>query len=256
MGAVALLAGGGADVAARLAGSMTALQFAIGALNDLVDAPSDAGRHPPKPISSGLVPVGSARTVAGTCAVLGLGIAATIGVGVVVLALLVLAIGASYDFLAKGTAWSWLPFAVGIPILPVYGWYGATGALPPFFAALLPMAMLAGAALAIANARVDLDADRAAGTASVASRLGDDRAWLAHAAMWVAVVGLAIAWLVVVGAPSPSVVAVAATGIVLGAAVLRARGTTGRRRRWAWELEALVAAGALVIWLQAVLVSP
>ena len=33
---------------------------------------------------------------------------------------------------AKGTAWSWLPFAVGIPLLPVYGWLGAAGALPAF----------------------------------------------------------------------------------------------------------------------------
>ena len=34
---------------------MTALQFAIGALNDVVDAPADAGRVPPKPIPGGLV---------------------------------------------------------------------------------------------------------------------------------------------------------------------------------------------------------
>ena len=60
---------------------------------------------------------------------------------------------------AKGTAWSWLPFAVGIPLLPVYGWLGAAGALPAFFAVLVPVAMLAGAALAIANARRRLERD-------------------------------------------------------------------------------------------------
>ena len=39
----------------------------------------------------------------------------------------VLAIGYGYDLRFKGTAWSWLPFAVGIPLLPVFGWVGATG---------------------------------------------------------------------------------------------------------------------------------
>ena len=34
--------------------------------------------------------------------------------------LVVIAIGLAYDLRLKGTAWSWLPFAVGIPILPVY----------------------------------------------------------------------------------------------------------------------------------------
>jgi 4-hydroxybenzoate polyprenyltransferase len=250
---VALLAGGGSDVAARLAGSMTALQFAIGALNDLVDAPADAGRRPGKPIPDGVVSVAEARTVTVACAVLGVAIAATLGLGVAALALLVLAIGASYDLVAKGTAWSWLPFAIGIPVLPVYGWYGATGSLPPFFAALVPMTALAGAALAIANARTDLDTDRAAGTASVAARLGDERAWVVHAALWLVVLGLAVAWLVGVGAPGAAVVGVIAAGLVLGGAVLRACGPSGRRRRWAWELEAVVAAAALVVWLAAVL---
>ncbi len=34
---------------------MTLLQFAIGTVNDLVDAPRDAGHKPGKPIPAGLV---------------------------------------------------------------------------------------------------------------------------------------------------------------------------------------------------------
>ena len=98
-----------------------------------------------------------------------------------------LLIGYGYDLVAKGTAWSWLPFALGIPLLPVYGWLGATGALPSFFIALVPMAMLAGAALAIANARADLERDVAAGTVSVATRLGLEGSWRLHAALWLLV---------------------------------------------------------------------
>ena len=249
---MALLAGGGTDIAARLAGSMTVLQFAIGALNDLVDAPADAARRT-KPIPTGVVSVGEARTLAVTCAALGIGIASSVSLGVAVLGLVVLAIGASYDLAAKGTAWSWLPFAIGIPILPVYGWFGATGTLPPFFAVLVPMAVLAGAALAIANARSDLDTDDASSTPSVASRLGDERAWRVHALLWLVTLGVAVAWLVAAGAPSLGVAGVVAIALLLGAVVSRARGSLGRRRRWAWELEAALAAAALVVWLVAVL---
>jgi geranylgeranylglycerol-phosphate geranylgeranyltransferase len=232
---------------------MTALQFAIGALNDLVDAPADVGRAPPKPIPSGRVSVATARTVAVTTAVLGVAIAATVGFGVALLAVVVLAIGASYDLAAKGTPWSWLPFAIGIPVLPVFGWYGATGGLPPFFVVLFPMGVLGGAALAIANARVDLDADRASGTASVASRLGEERAWWVHAGLWIATLALAVTWLVAVAAPPGGIAAVVGIGLVLLGAAVRARGATGRRRRWAWELEAVVASAALVVWLVVVL---
>ena len=53
---------------------------------------------------------------------------------------------------------------------------------------------------------------------------------------------------VAVAAPPASVAAIAVAGIVLGGAVLAlgADLAVGRRRRWAWELEALVAASALV----------
>ena len=50
--------------------------------------------------------------------------------------------------------------------------------------ALVPMAVLAGAALAIANARADLERDVAAGTVSVATRLGLEGSWRLHAGLW------------------------------------------------------------------------
>ena len=49
--------------ALRLAVSMTALQVSIGTLNDIVDAPRDAGHKPGKPIPAGLVTPGIARAV-------------------------------------------------------------------------------------------------------------------------------------------------------------------------------------------------
>lgn len=230
---------------------MIALQFAIGALNDIVDAPADAGRVPPKPIPGGEVSLRAARTVVLVAAALGLGAAAIVEVRLVGLALLVLAIGASYDLVAKGTAWSWLPFAVGIPLLPIYGWFGATGALPAFFTILIPMTVLAGAALAVANARADLDTDRAAGTGSVATLLGPTRSlWLgaglmaAATAIGVTFVGRgswgAVTWALVIGGTA-----------LVGLGLAAGRGSTERARRRSWEAQAIGAAIAGAGWVAA-----
>ena len=139
-----------------LAGTMTLLQLGIGTTNDVVDAAHDAGRKPGKPIPAGLVAPGSARVAAVACFAGGALLAATVIPALVALSLLVIAIGLAYDLRLKGTARSWLPFAVGILVLPVYGWLGATGSLAPAFAALIPAAVLAGAALAIGNSLVDV----------------------------------------------------------------------------------------------------
>jgi 4-hydroxybenzoate polyprenyltransferase len=234
---------------------MTALQFAIGALNDIVDAPADVGRMPPKAIPGGSVTISTARAIVGGAAVVGLALAAIVDLRLVPLALVVLAIGFGYDLVFKGTPWSWLPFATGIPILPVYGWFGATGSIPASFAVLIPMAVLAGAGLAIANARADMDADRASGTNSVARSLGADRAWWADVLLMGAAVGIGLAfigrqgwspatWVLVVGG-----IAVVALGLVLG------RGAGPARRR-AWELQAIGAALAATGWVSGIALGP
>jgi 4-hydroxybenzoate polyprenyltransferase len=250
-----LLAGGAERLALVLGVSMTALQFAIGALNDIVDAPADAGRVPSKPIPGGSVAKPVARAVAVTAALVGLTLAATIDGRLFVLALVVLAIGATYDVAAKGTRWSWLPFAVGIPILPVYGWFGATGSLPASFAILIPMAVLAGAALAIANARADLEADRASGTESVATWLGPERAWWAGAVLLVAATAIGaifigrIGWSTATWALVVGGTALVVLGLVLG------RGAGAARRR-AWELQAIGAAVAATGWVSGIAPDP
>jgi 4-hydroxybenzoate polyprenyltransferase len=255
VGAVALLAGGRPADALRLALAMIALQFAIGALNDIVDAPADIGRLPPKPIPSGAVSMRQGRMVVAVAVLAGLGLAATTRVGVVGLAALVLAVGVAYDLRAKGTAWSWLPFAVGIPLLPVFGWYGAAGSLPAFFGALLPMAILAGAALAIANASADIELDLAAGRRSAATRLGPTAAWQLQAMLWVVVWAVATGWLARAGSGAPWTTAVGASAIALVAIVWLAHDGSPARRRRAWELEAVAVAVALVAWLGGVLSS-
>jgi 4-hydroxybenzoate polyprenyltransferase len=250
--AVAVVAGAPAAPDALVLGlSMTLLQFAIGALNDLHDAPADGGRVPAKPIPSGLVAVDQARVVVVGAAVGGLTLAATYGPGLLVLAALVLLIGFAYDLLAKGTAWSWLPFALGIPILPVYGWFGATGQVPVWALALVPAAACVGAALAVANARADVERDTANGVVTIATRLGDPRSRLALVVAWTGAAAIALAWLIGGQADWSSMVPVVLSFVIIVLGVALGWQGSAERREWAWRIQAVGAGVAAVTWLAA-----
>ena len=86
------------------------------------------------------------------------------------------ATGYAYDLRLKTTAWAWLPFAIGLPLLPVYAWVGATGQVPAPFVLLVPLAVLAGAAVALLNGLVDVERDRAAGRRDAGRPAADRRA--------------------------------------------------------------------------------
>ena len=215
------MAGGDTSTAIRLGVSMTLIQFAIGALNDLVDAPVDRIGKPGKPIPAGLVAPVVARATVVVAAAGGLFLALLGGPGLLLIGVLALAIGVWYDLRAKGTTLSWLPFALGIPLLPVFGWYGAVGSLPAVFFVLIPAAANAGTSLAIANAIVDMERDDAAGIESIALALGARRAsWLVVGLQGV-VTFLAIGTAAVVGAPTGWALAVLFTACVpLAGAIL------------------------------------
>jgi 4-hydroxybenzoate polyprenyltransferase len=235
--------------ALRLGLAMTALQASIGALNDIVDAPRDRGRKPGKPIPAGLVTPGLARAVVAVAAGLGVALSVPSGVATVVLALVVIAIGYGYDLVLKGTIWSWFPFAIGIPLLPVYGWLGTTGGLPGSFAILLPVAVIAGTALAVANARADAERDAAAGIESVATRLGGERSWALHAGLLALVVGSAIASSIAGAAPPVALLGTIGAGLVIGLGVTLGRGADSAGRERAWELEAVGVGLLAAAWL-------
>jgi hypothetical protein len=145
VGAIALIAGADAWVAARLAFGMLGLQFAIGAVNDLADAPRDRLSRPHKPLPAGLVEPRQATAVAVMTVGLGLWSAGSVGPAPLAVGIVGLADGLAYDLRLKGTVLSWLPFAAGVALLPVYAWMGAIGGLHAAFWGILPMALLAGA---------------------------------------------------------------------------------------------------------------
>lgn len=247
--AVALVAGADAGVAIRLGLSMVALQASIGALNDVLDAEHDAGRKPGKPIPSGQVSRDVARGVVVVGAGLGIALAVASGPTLVALAGTILIIGYAYDLVFKGTSWSWVPFAVGVPLLPVFGWLGTTGSLPMAFALLLPTAVLAGAGLAVANARADEERDTAAGLTSIATRLGSEVAWRVHAVLLGLVVVVAFGSLVLAGVPAAALGVALAAGLVVMIGIVLGRSGPPERRERAWELEATGIGLLAAVWL-------
>jgi 4-hydroxybenzoate polyprenyltransferase len=251
-GAIAAIAGASTLLAVHLAVSMLAIQVSIGAANDWADAPADATSRPTKPIPAGLISRQGAARVAVAAGAIGLVLAGLLGLLPLAVAALGLATGLAYDLRLKGTRWSWLPYAVGIPLLPVYAWVGATGALPPAVAVLVVLAAIAGAALAIANALADLERDAAAGTETVATALGIARARRVGAALQAVAVGGALASAIALGGGPAGVALVAAGALVVATGVGAGWGNASMARQRAWELQGvgvgIVAAG----WIAAV----
>ena len=192
-GAIALIAGGGPATALRLGTAMLALQASIGAVNDLVDAASDAVAKPAKPIPTGAVTPSIGRVWAVAALGLGLLLAVPSGAATVAVAALGVGLGYMYDLRLSRTALSWLPLALALPLLPVFGWLGARGELPSTLLALFPVAVLAGAALLVANGLVDLERDATSGKPTIAVRIGRGRAWLLHTVAFAAAIALALA---------------------------------------------------------------
>ena len=232
---------------------MTLLQFGIGTVNDIVDAPRDAGRKAGKPIPAGLVSSSAARVLATACFATGILLAAAASIPTGLLAVIGIAIGLAYDLRLKGTAWSWLPFAVGIPILPVFGWIGVTGTLPAAFLVLLPAAVAAGAALAIGNALVDVERDRAASVSSIAVALGPARAWRVAAALMASILAAAVGSVAVAGGDLIAIVAIAVTGSIPVVAAIGSRSASSAVRERAWQAETIGLALLAAVWLATVL---
>jgi 4-hydroxybenzoate polyprenyltransferase len=248
---IALIAGAQPNLAIRLGLGMLGLQFAIGAANDVADAASDAVGKPGKPIPAGNVTGGAAVGISATAAGLGLLVAATVGLGALVVGTAGLADGLIYDLRLKRTPLAWMPFAAGVGLLPMYAWWGARGSVPAAFLLVLPLAVVAGASLALANAYVDIDRDSLSGVATVATYLGGSRTLLANKVLMACVQLIAMTTTVAIGGAG-SLVLVEAGGSGLGwlgVALFYFRG--GWSRSLGWEVQAV---GILILgaaWLTA-----
>jgi 4-hydroxybenzoate polyprenyltransferase len=166
----------------RLLLAMLGGQLAIGAINDIVDFPDDSIGKPQKPLPSGAVSMSGARRMVAV----GLGLLVVFGLwlGPISFGLLALGTGAGivYDLWLKRTSWSWLPYFVALPLLPI--WVFATlGRLDARLLLLYPTGALAAIGVHLAQALPDVAIDRTAGMRTPTSGLGS---WPTFALAWIA----------------------------------------------------------------------
>jgi 4-hydroxybenzoate polyprenyltransferase len=248
-----VLAGGEASTVIRLFLAMLGIQISIGALNDLVDAPLDAAAKPRKPIPAGLVRPRVAAILAGGGAAAGLMLSGVSGPATALVGACCLALGWTYDLRLSRTSLSWLPLAFALPLLPIHAWLGASGSVPPSLLALVPVGVLAGAGLAIANGLVDVERDAGIRRAALVVRLGRRRAWLVQTLLLVVAAALGV-MLAPNGVPGSALATIRGFGLVGGSgalaigAVVIGSSRPGVRER-GWELEAFGVAGIAIAWI-------
>jgi 4-hydroxybenzoate polyprenyltransferase len=257
--AITTLAGAEPGTALRLGLAMLGIQVSIGALNDLVDAPEDARQKPGKPIPRGLVGRGAATAVVVVAGVTGIALSAVSGFATAFVGLAGAGLGYAYDLRLSRTALSWLPLSLALPLLPIHAWLGATGTIPGGLFALVPVGVLGGGGLALANGLVDLERDGRSGRGAAAVALGRRRTWLAQTAA-LGVAGLLAVFLapaVPAAASGPELATLRAlrfAGVALGVALIAigsaclAANRPGVRERGG-ELEAVGVAGIGLGWL-------
>src|SRR5215203_6138772 len=204
-------------------------QYAAGALNDAVDADADAAAGRDKPIQRGVISRRAVATAAVVAGVASLGFGLALGPATFALAVVGLACAFSYDLWLKGTVWSALPFAVAVPVVPLFG-YGAAGRFPAVLWWAWPIGALLAVATHLADALPDVERDRATGVRGLATRLGVGRAAALAAVCYGAAVAMAL-WSGLAAGDRPVVVAGAALAVALGLAAVPAgaRGPAGRR---------------------------
>ncbi|HEX8218571.1 MAG TPA: UbiA family prenyltransferase [Chloroflexia bacterium] len=153
-----------------------AMQFSISAFNDYFDREVDAGR-PGKPVASGEI---SPRVAWVTGLLLGAGailLALPLGGWVALFTGIGLGGGLLYDAGLKYTAFSWLPFSIAFPTLPLWAWAGASpgGAFPQQLSWVVPVGAVLVLGIHLTDTIPDLAADTQAGVRGLAHRLGLSR---------------------------------------------------------------------------------
>jgi protoheme IX farnesyltransferase len=164
----------------------TAMQFSISAYNDYFDRHVDTTRAD-KPVATGIISQKVAWATGLILALAALLLALPFGAWFTLLTAIGLGGGLLYDAGLKYTPFSWLPFAVAFPTLPLWAWAGASpqGIFPPQLAWVVPVGAILVLGIHLADTIPDLAADTQAGVRGLAHRLGLPRSlalcWAAFA---------------------------------------------------------------------------
>lgn len=168
---LAMSVGRGA-AALLVAAAFLAGQLSIGWSNDWLDAARDrASGRPDKPTVGDRVAPATLRRAALAAATVCLPLSLAMGWAAGLAHLLAVAMGWAYNLGLKGTALSWLPYAVAFGLLPSVVTLGLPGSpWAPWWAGLAGVLLGVGAHLA--NALPDLDADERTGVHGLPHRIG------------------------------------------------------------------------------------
>ena len=188
--AFAVIAWGGLPPEHRLGPLLLAMlggQLAIGATNELVDLPYDAVGKPWKPLPSGDVSIRGARVVLAVGLFMMVAFGSRFGTLPFALLAAGTGLGIAYDLWFKRTVWSWLPYLLALPLLPVWV-FASLGKPEPRLLLLYPLGALATVGVHFAQALPDVAIDRAAGLRTGTTRLGQQLTFV-------------VAWLTTLSAP-------------------------------------------------------
>jgi 4-hydroxybenzoate polyprenyltransferase len=217
----------------------------IGATNDYIDRDRDAGR-PEKPLARGQLQPRAALLMAAAGLTAGLTAAAQVSTLTLVLAALGALVGFTYNVWMKRTALSWLPFAVGVSIIPAFAWSTMSSVLPAPILTLSLVALPGGAALALQNSLADRALDAERGMRSAAVRLGETRALGALVVLH----AVTFAALLLTAPSSTSPLLLSAAGLLLVAGTAGSATPSRWTRQRAWEIcAAALALAALSVAL-------
>jgi 4-hydroxybenzoate polyprenyltransferase len=159
----------------RLMAMTAAQQVAISLHNDWCDRALDAATKPWRALPQGFVSPGLVNRTAWALAALSVVLAAPAGWRLVLLDVAGTGAGFLYNARLKRTPWSWLPFAVAFPLLPLFG-AAVLDAWPRRWWSLFVVGAPAVLAIHLADTIPDLEGDAGAGMAGLAHRLGRQRA--------------------------------------------------------------------------------
>lgn len=162
---------GAVDLVCLLA-AMLGGQLAVGAVNELADVELDRASKPSKPIPAGLASErGALVMIWSGIALMVLG-SLRFSFAAFGFCALGTGLGVAYSLWFKRTVWSWIPYVLAIPLIPIWVWT-ALERVPESLLALYPIAIPALAALQLAQSIPDVETDAGVGVRTLAVVLGE-----------------------------------------------------------------------------------